>query len=94
MTLARETYKFTNELPNNRSLQCSYEVNFIFLPILNKVFDSKNYAEYLKKESNKVIEYDMDINIRDLYPLEIHTDSKPKEIIDMFNLISKKQKSY
>ena len=49
-------------------------------------FDNQKYQNYLttemEKEKNKL--YDSNINIRDLYPISIHTDEKKLEDINLF----------
>ena len=93
--LARETFQFQNEC---KSFACdlreiTYEVEFISLPLLlikTKKIGNKDYNSFLideqqKKENKK---FDNDINLRDLYPISIHTKNKQECNLEMFNVIN------
>jgi len=92
--LAKDTYNFSEKLTNNQVRECTYDVEFIILKDLrgkNSLCSSTEYKNFYDEEINnlKHKQYDLDINIRDLYPLSIHTDNKRKIDIDRFNHLDK-----
>lgn len=56
----------------------------------NSIINTEQFKNFVNEERNKVIhkKYDTDINIRDLYPINIHIDNKRKEDIDHFNQLN------
>lgn len=91
--LARETFKFNEQINEYRCLEYTYEVDFILLKDLrgtNSLCNDLAYRDYYESEiarfQNKT--YDEDIHIRDLYPLEIHTNNKREIDISRFNLLN------
>ena len=54
------------------------------------VVNTEEFKDFVKEERNRVIykKYDMDINIRDLYPINIHTDNKREEDVERFNQLN------
>ena len=91
--LARETFKFNEQINEYRLLEYTYEVDFVLLKDLrgaNSLCNDIAYQEFYDSEiarfQNKT--YDEDIHIRDLYPLEIHTSNKRKIDINRFNLLN------
>lgn len=91
--LARETFKFNEQVNEYRTLDYTYEVDFVLLKDLrgtNSLCNDEAYQEFYDEEiarfQNKT--YDEDIHIRDLYPLEIHTDNKREIDINRFNLLN------
>lgn len=91
--LARETFKFKEQVNEYRSLEYTYEVDFVLLKDLrgtNSLYNEEAYREFYDCEMVKLQykTYDEDIHIRDLYPLEIHTSNKRKIDINRFNLLN------
>ena len=91
--LARETFKFNEQINEYRLLEYTYEVDFVLLKDLrgaNSLCNDIAYQEFYDSEiarfQNKT--YDEDIHIRDLYPLEIHTSNKREIDINRFNLLN------
>lgn len=91
--LARETFKFNEQINEYRLLEYTYEVDFVLLKDLrgtNSLCNDEAYQEFYDEEiarfQNKT--YDEDIHIKDLYPLEIHTSNKRKIDINRFNLLN------
>ena len=76
-----------------------YDVELITLnKIHNKYLDidELKYQIFLESELNKKTKknYDLDINIRDLYPLDVHTKNKKECDIELFNNLNKFVLSY
>lgn len=91
--LARETFKFNEQVNEYRLLEYTYEVDFVLLKDLrstNSLCNDIAYQEFCDSEMSKLQykSYDEDINIRDLYPLEIHTSNKREIDINRFNLLN------
>lgn len=91
--LAREIFKFAEQVNEYRLLEYTYEVDFVLLKNLrgtNSLCNDIAYQEFYDSEiarfQNKT--YDEDIHIRDLYPLEIHTSNKREIDISRFNLLN------
>ena len=92
--LTRDTVKFVDKLRNNQISEYTYEVKFMFLPMINKLFQNSEYKEFYKNETTKLKRYESNTNIKDLYPLEIHTDHKSDNIIALFNKLNTKILTY
>ena len=88
--LSRATFEFTDKSRNNQVYQHTYEVNLVYLSMTNKLFKTKEYKDFYKKEIGTINEYESDINIRDLYPLDIHANNKSEEVVELFNQINDK----
>ena len=91
--LARETFKFNEQINEYRLSEYTYEVDFVLLKDLrgtNSLCNDEAYQEFYDEEiarfQNKT--YDEDIHIKDLYPLGIHTSNKRKIDINRFNLLN------
>ena len=54
------------------------------------VVNTEEFKDFVKEERNRAIykKYDMDINIRDFYPINIHTDNKREEDVERFNQLN------
>lgn len=86
-----KTYHFNN-IYNCNYYQANYiyDVNFLVLKDFkgkNSIINSFEFKEFVTNEYNKNIKnnYDMDIHIRDLYPIETHTDNKNALDVERFN---------
>lgn len=91
--LARETFKFNEQVNEYRILDYTYEVDFVLLKDLkgtNSLYNDEAYQEFYDEEIERMQHktYDEDIHIRDLYPLEIHTYQKKEIEINRFNLLN------
>ena len=92
--LARETYSFKDVYQRSDfKVDYVYEVELIVVKDLhgyNSVTKTDEFKEFLSNEleSEKYINYDPDINIRDLYPLEIHTKDKDETLVNYFDKIN------
>ena len=91
--LARDTYKFKEKLSNNQVKECTYDVELILLKDLkgnNSLCNSEEYKIFYEEEINNLQnkKYDLDMNIRDLYPINIHTENKRKIDVDRFNILN------
>lgn len=89
--LLSNTYKFKN-IYNCNCYQTDYiyDVNFLVLKDFrgkNSIVNSFKFKEFVENECNKKLKknYDLDINIRDLYPIDIHTNNKDIDDIKRFN---------
>lgn len=91
--LARETFKFAEQVNEYRILDYTYEVDFVLLKDLkgtNFLYNDEAYQEFYDEEIARLQHktYDEDIHIRDLYPLEIHIYQKREIEINRFNLLN------
>ena len=91
--LARETFKFAEQVNEYRTLDYKYEVDFVLLKDLrgiNSLCNDEAYQEFYDEKIARLQHktYDEDIHIRDLYPLEIHTSQKREIEIIRFNLLN------
>ena len=84
--LARDTFEFENS-------KNIYEVEMLSLNDLidkKKVIYDSNFKKFVEQEKNKRYkkEYDLNVNIRDLYPLDIHTNNKNENDIKIFYILN------
>lgn len=91
--LIEDTFGFCEKLANNQNREYTYDVEFIVLKDLkgsNSFCNSDQYKEFYNDEiSNlKNKRYDLNVNIRDLYPLSIHIDNKNEKDINRFNVLN------
>ncbi|MGN1000323.1 MAG: hypothetical protein ACI4OG_00090 [Bacilli bacterium] len=91
--LVRETFKFNEQVNEYRLLEYTYEVDFVLLKDLreaNSLCNDEVYQEFYDSEVKRLQNksYDENIHIRDLYPLEIHTNKKRKIDVNRFNLLN------
>ena len=92
--LARETFSFKDVYQRSDfNVDYVYEVELIVIKDLegyNSITKSDEFKEFLSKEldSEKYINYDLDINIRDLYPIEIHTKDKDEKLLNYFEKLN------
>lgn len=88
--LARDTYELSDAyISEYNKTTYKYEVELISLSDLMYKFSVTNTEDYKKFkdkeiEKNRGKEYDMDYNIRDLYPIEIHLENKNENDISKF----------
>lgn len=87
--LARETFNFKERVSDSREITYTYETELLLLKDLigkNSIKNSDTFRVFmdreLSKEKNKV--YDSDINIRDLYSLDLHITNKNKDYVNTF----------
>ena len=71
----------------------TYEVellNLIDLTGKNSIIHTDGFKIFLNKEISKKqkIKYDLDINVRDLYPISIHTEDKDEIDVKRFNKLN------
>ncbi len=85
------TYQFNSTSNcNHYEIDYIYECNLLVLKDLrgkNSIVNNFEFKEFVENEYRKKVNsnYDLDINIRDLYSLEIHTKNKNIEDIKRFN---------
>lgn len=93
--LIKDTFNFNNTYNSEyNNAKYLYEVELLVLNDLrgkNSVVNTEKFCSFLIKEHDKKVnkKYDLDINIRDLYPIDIHTNNKPKENVDRFYQFNK-----
>lgn len=92
--LARDTIKFKNVYEHQMwNVDYIYEVELVSLNDLvgeHSVVHTKEFKEFAKEEleKKKNMVYDEDVNIRDLYPIDIHFNNKKKDDIERFNKLN------
>ena len=93
--LIKDTFNFNNTYNSEyNDAEYLYEVELLVLNDLrgkNSVVNTEEFHSFLIKEHDKKVnkKYDLDINIRDLYPIDIHTNNKSKENVDRFYQLNK-----
>jgi len=91
--LFEDTFNITETFSQYRKAEYIYEVRFLVVNDLrgnNSVINNEHFKKFVANESNnmKNKKYDSDINIRDLYPIEIHLEGKREEDIKRFNILN------
>lgn len=92
--LIKDTFTFKNTYNSDFwDAEYIYEVELLSLNDFrgkNSVVNTDDFKNFVNEERNRVInkKYDMDINIRDLYSINIHTDNKREEDIERFKKLN------